>query len=768
MNRKSVKTSFIIRTIVALTLIFVAIACMITYYCAVSYVDELFQDAEVIIAELETELRECRDTETDSTEYRDGVNVAQANALIEYYRFLSLQTFEHKDAEADLVLYHLTYNKNHKIAKFQEVAPETLVMMEAPFQKYGAIVVFEDVCSKEDCQRIQNMVEQEAPVSVSNAKGYKSGRFFYPVEMTIKNNRETFTLKTDVQGTHQDLETCDFSNMEVVIPGDENTEDGQLRTEFEKDMASMGDNPGSGTSSIVGYAYSDYQLRTSCRIATENYVSNLYIKAEPLKYAVSHIKESYLMLFLILVLVGWGLISSHTKIIEANMETESRRRRMMDSMAHEMKTPLGVIRNYGEVLLEEENEESRAYFTERIIEESDDLNKVIVSMLDLSKMEAGTYPMQLSSFSVGKVAQKELERRKIILQRNHIQVELEINEQTYVLADEKLISNLVANFLSNAIGHTPEGGKIKMTIKQQGKDVYIAARNQGQQIHPEEMEKLWNSFYRNTDREGSGLGLAIVRNTCMMHRGSYGCRNENDGVTFWAKIRSMENAQAKVEAATGPVLGIRTNQTELKGLAMIALGFLLQGVLGGDMYWMLYLQPMFTGLLSESNVWAMFSQAVNILSITLGSVIMMYGIFLQFKKAPAYHPYKIVSLLPVCSSTVLLCFCLGWSTQMPLDVDYQMTITGILMYASLFALSVMMFHQCFRIAKNFRNTRVCKIMQRKGIMYLLLFAVWIILVYKFQSYYAIEYGWIILSIYASYSWLQMYRYFKLNGDFWAA
>lgn len=90
MNRKSVKTSFIIRTIVALTLIFIAIACMITYYCAVSYVDELFLDAEVIIAELETELRECRNTETDSTEYRDGVNVAQANALIEYYRFLSL------------------------------------------------------------------------------------------------------------------------------------------------------------------------------------------------------------------------------------------------------------------------------------------------------------------------------------------------------------------------------------------------------------------------------------------------------------------------------------------------------------------------------------------------------------------------------------------------------------------------------------------------------------------------------------------------------
>lgn len=350
-----------------------------------------------------------------------------------------------------------------------------------------------------------------------------------------------------------------------------------------------------------------------------------------------------------------------------------------------------------------------------------------------------------------------------MIHRNGLQLETDIDDTGRILADEKLVVNILSNFLSNAIGHTPDGGKLRVQIRHQGEEVYIGVYNQGQQLSPDEMEKVWNSFYRNRNlaREGSGLGLAIVRNACMMHRGSYGCVNEEDGVTFWARLRSMEDSQMKAKAATGPVLGVTGGGINLKGLLAVSAGYLIQGLLGGPLYWLTYLQMIFMDSTYDGSWWDCFSDTSNVMALVVGTVVMTWGIFQLFREKTICHPYKVVSLLAVWAAAILLCFCAAWKSGMPLDVDRQMAMTGVVLYGTVFALSIMMFAYCMNISRRFRNNRIRKVVQRQLIMYLILFAVWIIMIAQFHSYYAMIFGWSILSVYAVYTWLQTFR--RFNG-----
>ena len=79
------------------------------------------------------------------------------------------------------------------------------------------------------------------------------------------------------------------------------------------------------------------------------------------------------------------LMGGHSKVLERQWEVEEKRRRMMDAMAHDLKTPLGIIKNYGEVLLEEQNPQKRERYVKTIIEESDSMNEAAVSYTHLKE-----------------------------------------------------------------------------------------------------------------------------------------------------------------------------------------------------------------------------------------------------------------------------------------------------------------------------------------------------------------------------------------------
>lgn len=290
-----------------------------------------------------------------------------------------------------------------------------------------------------------------------------------------------------------------------------------------------------------------------------------------LQSVVQDNKWFYFLIMLSCFLVGMILIGSYFRILDRQYEMEQRRRRMSDAVAHEMKTPLGIIKNYSEALSEEKDEEKRKLYLDTIVEETDGMNDMIVNMLDLSRMEAGTYPLELSVLSVDEVLQGVLKRTKILMQPENLQVETEFSGKLQLLADEKLLTESLSNLILNAITHSDPDSVIRITLKNENNGVRAAVYNQGKPISEKDMERVWECFYRgdaarNRKQGGNGLGLSIVSNACLLHGGAYGCENKEKGVEFWFWIPSQEDGAGEKTSAKGSALYLKKRDDELQAL----------------------------------------------------------------------------------------------------------------------------------------------------------------------------------------------------------
>ena len=265
--------------------------------------------------------------------------------------------------------------------------------------------------------------------------------------------------------------------------------------------------------------------------------------------AFSKLKVFYVLSLLLVIVLAAILIAGHNSVIEDKFESERKRRLMTDSMAHDMKTPLSIIRNYGELLLEGGIPEKQKEYAQTIIDESERMNDAVVSLLDLSKMEAGTYPMDLNDFRIREVIEEIVSRYEVLFAKKNMSAVIDAPQDLRMFADRKLITRALSNFISNGIHNSKPGTEMIISAKKLSNAIRIQVHNSGQHLDNDTMQHIWDAYYqripdleegadgtRTSETSGSGLGLAIVRNICLLHSGSYGCENESDGVTFWMQI----------------------------------------------------------------------------------------------------------------------------------------------------------------------------------------------------------------------------------------
>ena len=104
-------------------------------------------------------------------------------------------------------------------------------------------------------------------------------------------------------------------------------------------------------------------------------------------------------------------------------------------------------------------------------------------------------------------------------------------------------------YMTNAIDHTPEGGTIRLATTVDTRHIVLTVRNQGSTLAPEEMDKIWDKFYKldksrtRISGGGSGIGLSIVRAIMRAHDGGCGVRNVEDGVEFYLSLPRTESTQ---------------------------------------------------------------------------------------------------------------------------------------------------------------------------------------------------------------------------------
>lgn len=197
--------------------------------------------------------------------------------------------------------------------------------------------------------------------------------------------------------------------------------------------------------------------------------------------------------------------------------------------SHELKAPLNVINNYLEMLLEGVPgplEPQQMDIVSSALDCGNDLSRLVKEMLDISVIESGRLPLELSRWNMDDVIMKVISLIKDKADEKGIKVISPSNQITGV-CDRKKIEQVLINLLINAIKHTPTGGVVSIkTIKLDGL-VAITVSDTGAGIPKKDMERVFDEFYRRChDIEGAGLGLAICRRLVEMHGGSIWVESE--------------------------------------------------------------------------------------------------------------------------------------------------------------------------------------------------------------------------------------------------
>ena len=213
-----------------------------------------------------------------------------------------------------------------------------------------------------------------------------------------------------------------------------------------------------------------------------------------------------------------------------------RERSFTRGSAHELKTPLAVLRTHAEALREDIDPLKREQYLDIILDESDRMARLVGSLLELSRLEAGAElrrePIDLSS-----LVREVWSPLSLSLEQKNLTLSLEL-EDCSVEGDRERLRELADNLASNALRHAAPGTQIEVTLKQEETGVRLTVSNDGPPIPEEDLPHLFEPFYRGDPSRsrqsgGTGLGLAIVRAAVLAHKGRCGAENCPGGVRFW-------------------------------------------------------------------------------------------------------------------------------------------------------------------------------------------------------------------------------------------
>ncbi len=215
----------------------------------------------------------------------------------------------------------------------------------------------------------------------------------------------------------------------------------------------------------------------------------------------------------------------------------------LDTVTHELRTPITAIRAASEILIEDEEipNDLKRQFLHNIISESDRLNRLINKILDLEKLETGKQKLNLSQNDFYNTLSKTIEPLLQLIKNKNIHISSENTTPTplFIVYDEDRIIQVLTNLLSNAIKFCPEeGGKITIEVIDKSKFYEISVVDNGKGIDLKDAEMIFDKFYQSDNQNikkphGSGLGLAICKQIVELHQGKIWAKNnENTGACF--------------------------------------------------------------------------------------------------------------------------------------------------------------------------------------------------------------------------------------------
>ena len=240
------------------------------------------------------------------------------------------------------------------------------------------------------------------------------------------------------------------------------------------------------------------------------------------------------------------------KDIEEKSQIDEMRKTFISDVSHELKTPIALIQGYSEGLLENVNndDESRKFYAEVILDEANKMNKLVQQLLELMKLEYGKREFNNTSFDIVEAEKEIVRKSQVMLDEKEVNVEFAGLDSLRVYADDFYTEQIITNYLTNAIKNVKEKNgkkfiKIENTINQKNGKSRIEIFNTGDNISDEDMARIWNRFYkvdksRNRQSGGTGIGLSLVKAIMANYGNDYGAINCEDGVIFYFELNRGE------------------------------------------------------------------------------------------------------------------------------------------------------------------------------------------------------------------------------------
>ena len=211
------------------------------------------------------------------------------------------------------------------------------------------------------------------------------------------------------------------------------------------------------------------------------------------------------------------------KDIEEKSKIDEMRKSFISDVSHELKTPIALIQGYSEGLLENVNsdEESRKFYAEVILDETNKMDRLVKQLLELMKLEYGKREFKDQKFNLVELQKEVVRKSQVMLEEKQVTVKFKTPDEIYVFADDFYIEQVISNYMTNAIKHVKEikGKKyiqIENTVDREKNKVRVKIFNTGENIAEEDMARIWNRFYkvdesRNRENGGTGIGLSFVK-----------------------------------------------------------------------------------------------------------------------------------------------------------------------------------------------------------------------------------------------------------------
>lgn len=237
--------------------------------------------------------------------------------------------------------------------------------------------------------------------------------------------------------------------------------------------------------------------------------------------------------------------------IEYERSLEEMRKAFVSSVSHELKTPIALIQGYAEGLKLNvaEDEDSKNYYCDVITDEARKMNMMVRDLLDLSQYESGAFKIERTIFDLLALLEWVVNKYQPIFQEKGITMKLDTDKESpgatgsemLVDGDMMRMEQVLVNYIDNALKYMDDKRQLTVSLHSNEEKVRISVYNSGPLLAAEDMDKIFNSFYkvdkaRTRSAGGSGLGLSIVRAIQQQHHNAYGVINRAEGVEFWFEI----------------------------------------------------------------------------------------------------------------------------------------------------------------------------------------------------------------------------------------